>query len=163
MTKSEYTRSVPTWANDAIRFAMRICGSKADSEDAVQEALLTLWQHCGEVDVSRGKGYLMSATYRQLMMTFRRIQTERAHAPALMTEDRQQANLQFDLQDAINRALTTLTPQQRAVLQLRDIEGYTYREVAEILKISEDTVQVTLFRARVNMRKQLKAEGYDSN
>ena len=52
---------------------------------------------------------------------------------------------------------------QRAILQLRDVEGYSYREIGETLSLSDSQVQVYLFRARVAMRKQLKLMGYDNN
>ena len=163
MTATEYTHQAPRWADDAMRFAVRLGGSKADSEDAVQEALLALWQHRAEVAASGGKGYLLGATYRQMMQLFRRQRLEREHAAELADDEAVEANVGFDLREAIDRALQALAPQQRAVLQLRDVEAYSYREIADTLGLSEDSVQVTLFRARVNMRKHLKNLGYDNN
>ena len=51
--------------------------------------------------------------------------------------------------------MDNLSEIQRAILQLRDIDGYSYKDIAEILKISDKQVQVYLYRARLNMRKQL--------
>lgn len=75
----------------------------------------------------------------------------------------QQPDESFDLKEAIENALVTLPEVQRAILQLRDVEGYSYREIGETLGLSDDKVQVYLFRARVSMRKQLKKMGYDNN
>ena len=163
MTAKEYTQSAPLWADDAMRFAMRVCGSRADSEDAVQESLLSLWRHRGEVAEESGRGYLLGATYRQLMMLFRRRATQREHADELRADGVQHADVSFDLRDAISRSLRSLSPQQRAVLQLRDVDGYSYREIGKTLDISVDQVQVYLFRARVAMRKQLKSMGYGTD
>ena len=69
----------------------------------------------------------------------------------------------FDLRDAIEQSLQTLPEVQRAILQLRDVEGYSYAEIGETLTLSDKQVQVYLFRARVTMRKQLKILGYDNN
>ena len=69
----------------------------------------------------------------------------------------------FDLREAIERSLQHLPELQRAILQLRDVEGYSYREIGETLSLSDSQVQVYLFRARVTMRKQLKQMGYDNN
>ena len=46
---------------------------------------------------------------------------------------------------------------------LKDVEGYSCREIAEVLNISETQVSVYLFRARITMKKQLIALGYDNN
>ena len=160
MTEEEYINSNRQWADDAMRFAVRVCNDRAECEDAVQEALISLWQHHGEVSEAKGKGYLMGAVYRQLMMYFRRQGYDRRYS-----EDTQQMTQEpdtgFDVRDAIELALQSLSEVQRAVLQLRDVEGYTYHDIGETLKLTDDQVQVYLFRARVAMRKQLKTMGYD--
>ena len=69
----------------------------------------------------------------------------------------------FDLREAIECSLQALPEVQRAILQLRDVEGYSYAEIGETLGLSDSQVQVYLFRARVTMRKQLKLMGYDND
>ena len=163
MTAKEYNKGVRLWADDAMRFAMRCCLSRPDCEDAVQEALASLWSHRDEVSSDKGKGYLLSAAYRSLMMTLRHNKVVQMHAEQVMTEKVQMPDERFDLHEAIERALQTLPEVQRAILQLRDVEGYSYAEIGETLSLSDSQVQVYLFRARVNMRKQLKQLGYDND
>lgn len=146
-----------------MRFAMRCSNVRADCEDAVQEAFAGLWEHREEIKAEKGKSYLMSAAYRQLMMGYRRQDVERRHALALQTDNLTMPDERFDLREAIEKSLQMLPPVQRAILQLRDVEGYSYHEIALTLNLSDDRVQVYLFRARVNMRKQLKLMGYDNN
>ena len=165
MTAKEYTSAIPLWADDAMRLAVRCGGSKADSEDAVQEALASLWQCRESVALEKGKGYLLSATYRRLMSTFRhlKVQREYAAAEAFAGAYSQQPDEDFDLREALDRAMAALPEVQRAILQLRDVEGYSYAEIGEALDLSVDQVQVYLFRARVAMRKQLKSMGYGTD
>ena len=163
MTAKEYNTSARLWADDAMRFAVRCGGSKADSEDAVQDALTTLWQQHENVALERGKGFLLSTTYRRLMSMFRHQAVQRNHASELVTQVAQAPDEGFDLRDAIERALSVLPEVQRAILQLRDVEGYSYAEIGDTLNLNADRVQVYLFRARVAMRKQLILLGYDNN
>ena len=163
MTAKEYNKSALLWADDAMRFAVRCGGSKADSEDAVQEALATLWQQHESVALERGKGFLLSTTYRRLMSMFRHQAVQRNHAAELAVQESQAPDECFDLREAIERALSVLPEVQRAILQLRDVEGYSYAEIGETLNIDENRVQVYLFRARVAMRKQLIKLGYGNN
>ena len=165
MTAKEYTTATPRWADDAMRLAVRCGGSKADSEDAVQEALASLWQCHENVTLENGKGFLLSATYRRLMSTFRHRAVQHAYAASERAAglQSQPPDEGFDLREAIERALEVLPEVQRAILQLRDVEGYSYREIGETLDISDDRVQVYLFRARVAMRRQLINMGYGDN
>ena len=161
MTAKEYNNGWSLWADDVMRFAVRVCNNRAECEDAVQEALAALWQHRGEVPEAKGKGYLISVAYRQLMRSFRHPSVRLDSVEALPLLQPQQPDTTFDTREAIEQALRTLPEVQRAVLQLRDVEGYTYRDIANTLDLNENQVQVYLFRARVAMRKQLKTMGYD--
>ena len=163
MTAREYNNSVGPWADDAMRFAMRCCPCRPDCEDAVQEALAALWSHREEVPQAKGKSYLLSAAYRSLMMTLRHGKVVREHEERTIMETAQQPDERFDLREAIERSLQVLPEVQRAILQLRDVEGYSYQEIGETLALSDSQVQVYLFRARVAMRKQLKSMGYDND
>lgn len=163
MTAKEYNKGVRLWADDAMRFAMRCCNSRPDCEDAVQEALAALWSHHDDVPQAKGKSYLLSASYRSLMMTLRHSKVVQMHEQQALQETTQQPDERFDLREAIERSLQVLPEVQRAILQLRDIEGYSYVEIGETLSLSDQQVQVYLFRARVAMRKQLKLMGYDNN
>ena len=160
MTAKEYNNCWGQWADDVMRFAVRVCDDRADCEDAVQEALAALWQHRDDVSLAKGKGYLISVTYRQLMRRFRRQRADLRYA-AEATTLTQQPDTGFEVKEAIGLALRALPEVQRACLQLRDVEGYAYHEIADTLGINDNQVQVYLFRARVTMRKQLKTMGYD--
>ena len=146
-----------------MRFAMRCCNSRPDCEDAVQEALAALWSHRDEVPQNKGKSYLLSSAYRSLMMTLRHSKVVQMHEERTVVEKAQMPDERFDLREAIEKSLQLLPEVQRAILQLRDVEGYSYAEIGETLSISDQQVQVYLFRARVAMRKQLKQMGYDDN
>ena len=145
-----------------MRFAVRCGGSRADCEDAVQEALASLWNRREGVSADKGKGYLISAAYRALMHTLRHRRVERDHEEGLraIAADHQRPDERFDLREAIEQSLQALPTAQRAILQLRDVEGYSYAEIGETLALNENQVQVYLFRARVAMRKRLTAMGY---
>ena len=165
LTAIEYRKEAKAWADDAMRFAIRCHADQPDCEDAVQEGLTTLWGNRDKVPLEKGKSYLLSVTYRCLMSTLRHKQVVLQHAEAVEHEQEavHQPDERFDLREAIDRALLQLPEVQRAILQLRDVEGYSYAEIAEALELSDNQVQVYLFRARVAMRKQLKNMGYDKD
>ena len=61
----------------------------------------------------------------------------------------------FELHDALNQALGQLPEQQRALVLLRDLEGYEYGEMAAMTGLSEQQVGVYLYRARKTLKKLL--------
>lgn len=160
MNAKEYNDCTKLWANDVMRFAVRICTDHAECEDAVQDAFAAMWERRDNVPVEKGKSFLLSVTYRRLMMHFRRQKADANYLKAKPTA-LEEPDTRFDLREAIDRSIATLPEVQRAILQLRDVEGFTYHEIGESLALSEDKVQVYLFRARVAMRKELIKMGYD--
>ena len=54
----------------------------------------------------------------------------------------------------IHRLVNQLPEKQRTILQLRDIQGKSYKEIADIMSLTEEQVKVTLFRARQRIRLQ---------
>ena len=61
----------------------------------------------------------------------------------------------------VRRLIDSLPEKQRSVMQLRDIEGKSYKEIANIMAISEEQVKVNIFRARQAIRQKfLETEKY---
>lgn len=162
MTQKEYNDSVAKWADDVYRFSIHCSSDKEGARDAVQEAYTALWENHRQVDVARCRQYLFSVVYHYWMSHFRHEKVEQAAAPLLRINDVVAPNEHFDLQDALRKALASLPMVQRAAIELKDVEGYSCREIAETLSLSEKQVTVYLFRARVSLKKSLIAMGYDN-
>jgi RNA polymerase sigma-70 factor (ECF subfamily) len=62
----------------------------------------------------------------------------------------------FESNQVVERAVSILPPVQKSVILLRDLEGYSYKEIADILDLNDSQVKVYLFRARKKIKKQLK-------
>lgn len=160
MTQQEYNNGAKIWADKAFRFAVRCCDNHEVDRDAVQEALTTLWDKRDKVPQEKALSFVMTITHRQLMDHFRRQRHQFDSNQALKPDDSAPPDENFDLKEELDRAMATLPEVQRAILQLRDIEGYAYKEIANILNLSDQQVQVYLFRARVALKKKLIADGY---
>jgi RNA polymerase sigma-70 factor (ECF subfamily) len=62
----------------------------------------------------------------------------------------------FELKEILDKAISVLNSQQKTILILRDREGYNYKEIGDILNLSESQVKVYLFRARQKVKEQIK-------
>ena len=99
MTAKEYNRCVATCADDVMRFAVRCGFRREDCEDAVQEALASLWNHRESVAVDKGKSYLMGAAYRRLVSHFRHEAVVRDYAAGTVPAVSQMPDERFDFRD----------------------------------------------------------------
>ncbi len=62
----------------------------------------------------------------------------------------------LEARDILNQCVNKLPAVQKSVLLLRDLEGYNYQEIGQILALTESQVKVYLFRARKRMKKELE-------
>ena len=80
-----------------------------------------------------------------------------SYVDEVISSERQVCQIhQFELTEIVNHSLEILPPVQKSIILLRDLEGYDYKEIGEILELSESQVKVYLFRARNKMKKRLK-------
>ena len=69
--------------------------------------------------------------------------------------------MQQDRVRLVRRLIDNLPEKQRSVMQLRDIEGKSYKEIAQILAISEEQVKINIFRARQTIKQKfIETEKY---
>jgi len=141
------------------RTALRLTGNRQDAQDAAQEVFLRLHRSLGRIDDSRNlSGWL----YRVTVNVCRDILRKRRNTDSL--DDVQLAvpsSTEGDLGRAqqlklVEDALRTLPEKERSAVTLRDIEGLSTREVAEILGSSEATVRSQISAARLKIRKMLR-------
>lgn len=136
------------------RFAMALTGNRADADDLVQDALERALRRA---DQWRPGTRVDSWVFRIMRNAWidetrsRRIRSKvvsddpDADAPGIDGRTAMEATLTLD---RAMKVMATLPPEQRAVIALVQIEGFTYREAAEILGVPEGTVTSRLVRAR---------------
>lgn len=140
--------------------ALRLLGRTEDAQDAAQEVFLRLYKHLGRFDEIRG---FRPWLYRVTVNVCRDVYRQRRRATMLSLDDAAQAasplsDPQAAATDAEQRqviaaGLATLTPKERAVLVLRDIQGLPTREVARALGTTQATVRSQAATARLKIRR----------
>ncbi|GAA3244793.1 RNA polymerase sigma factor [Nonomuraea helvata] len=131
-------------------YVTRICGpiALADGPDAAQEALIAIFKGLrGLREPAALYGWARAIAVREAVRVARRSRhTVEFEDDLPSPTDLEQA---ADIRDLLAR----LSPEHRAVLMLRDVEGLDERAAAELLKVPVGTVKSRLFRARDNFRK----------
>lgn len=140
------------------RFASSLCASPEDAEDAAQEALIILYRKIGTL---RATGALASWMFRIVRNEcLRRIQPaiRRTEEPAPGTApSAEEVTLQRAEAQRVAAALGSLSPDERRVLIMRDIQGHPGPVVARALGLSTAAMKSRLHRARAALRRSLVA------
>lgn len=151
MTVEEYNRAVDVYADNLYRFVVKNLKNEVMSSDIIQDTFEKLWMKLEEVSALKVKSYLFTSAYHTMIDYIRKEKRYADADPANMYElsSRDQYS---DLGEVLERAVRNLPEDQRAVVMLRDYEGYSYREIAEITGLNESQVKVYIYRARVYLK-----------
>lgn len=155
--------------NQLFRYAKRMLNHREEAEEVVQETFIKLWQKHDELDnVSNPLAFAMKATknlcidkmrsthYIHKKITIDDVDyefVENSHNPEKILELN-------NINQLLDKIINNLPPQMREVIQLRDIEGLSSREVAQILDINENNVKTILSRVRKKIR-EILVKQYD--
>lgn len=141
-----------------FRLALRITFDRAEAEDIVQDTLIRVWNKRDEwQQMDSIEAYCLTiarnlAIDRSQKMESQNLELtpETQEMPdAKMPDQLMEQNEQLSI---VHRLINELPEKQRSILQLRDIEGKNYKEIAVILGLTEEQVKVNLFRARQRIR-----------
>ena len=149
------------------RFGLRLCRDAEDASEILQETLLTLARSLPEF---RGESSLSTWLYRvahsHCLKRRRKSKFAPTHEeslddpgqewePAATTRSPEEEVAGRQLESLLEEAIGALAPAYREVLVLRDVEGLSAQEVAEVLQLSVEAVKSRLHRARLALRQRL--------
>lgn len=146
MELTDYNTCVKDWADALFRFACKCTGNEEDARDVVQNSFEVLWQKRKDVVPAKAKAFLFQVAYNQSVDNFRK--KSRIVYKEQEEDSRHTTPGNSDLKQVLERALTKLDEQARALVLLKDYEGYSYDEIAQITGLNESQVKVYLHRAR---------------
>jgi RNA polymerase sigma-70 factor, ECF subfamily len=137
--------------------ALRLLGKMEDAQDASQEVFLRLYRNLGKLGGCRNlAGWLYRVTVNVCHdVRKRRPEETCVEAAAEVVSpgaDPQQTASRSERQRVLEMSLRLLTGKERAALVLRDLEGLSTAEVAEILGTSQATVRSQVFQARIKIK-----------
>jgi len=154
MTRQEYNKAVDQFSDNLYRFILKNMRDVEKSKDIVQDTFLKLWDKHEDVSFDKVKSYMFSTGYRTMIDLIRRDKKQSRFEEA--DQDKLTTSEQYsDLQKVLHEAIEQLPEDQKAVILLRDYEGYNYDEISEITGLSASQVKVYIYRARKFLQKYI--------
>lgn len=166
---------VNRYQKQMFNIAFRMAGNYEDACEIVQEAFLSAYR---SIRKFRGKAkfstWLYSITINQTRSHLREIKNRNLHEELSVDDPSGEEGLfprkqigsreigvaeqveQKEIREKVQECINTLDDEHREVLVLRDIQGFSYEEMAEMLKLPDGTVKSRLFRARLLLKNSLE-------
>ena len=164
-SEQDFESIVEQYADMVYNVAYRVLGNQADAEDAAQEAFISAYKNFHKF---RGDSAVSTWLYRIAMnaslMKLRKDRsknylTQTGYDDSQLvswTEGPEDAALNSELREQLQEGLALLSPNLRAAVVLRDIQGLSNEEAAEVLETSLSSLKSRLHRGRVLLRKHLE-------
>ena len=157
---------VEQYRDNVYRLAYRMCGNAYDADEAAQEAFVAAWRALpnfrGEAKFSTWLYRLTTNAAIDVMRREKRHQTVGDGEMVDLADDAdspQETVERTEQQEAVQKALSTLSEEYREVLLLRYMEELDYAEIAEVLQLPSGTVKSRINRAKAALKTALLKSG----
>lgn len=152
MKTKEYNIIVDNHADGLYRFILGNIKDEFKAQDIVQDSFERLWINHESVEFEKAKSFLFKIAYNRMIDVIRRDKRSSGSNSIIDRIEEISNHRQAEIKEIIDNALSKLSEIQRSVVLLRDYEGYTYEEIAQITDLTEAQVKVYIFRARQHLK-----------
>jgi RNA polymerase sigma-70 factor (ECF subfamily) len=150
--------------NELYRMALRITMNAADAEDVVQETMMKVWNRRDQWDqIESIEAFCLTICRNLSLDKVRRMDNQAQTLDATydpkdqgVASNPEEQAIQSDRVRLVRQLISQLPEKQRSCMQLRDMEGKSYKDIATVLDITEEQVKVNIFRARQTIREKFK-------
>lgn len=161
MKEISFRNDVLPLKNELYRLALRITLNREEAEDIVQETLIKVWNKRNDWEnIESIEAYSLTICRNIALDALKKMgnQQESIDAAGIDSPDKSstpyEQMMQKDRITLVRQIINSLPEKQRSCMQLRDIEGKPYKEIAAILGITEEQVKVNIFRARQTIKQK---------
>jgi len=145
------------------RFLANLVRQPQIVEEVLDDTLMVVWQRAGDFKgESKLSTWIFAIAYRKAMKALRKydapLEDHEAENRASPDSGPEEAFGRVRLHDLLRAAMTELSPDHRAVVELTYFQDLGYREIAEIMDCPVDTVKTRMFYARRHLKRRLDGE-----
>ncbi|MBF1403024.1 MAG: RNA polymerase sigma factor [Prevotella histicola] len=168
MKKVSFRNDVLPLKNELFRLALRITLNRVEAEDIVQDTLIKVWDRRFEWEsIDSIEAFSLTICRNLSLDRLRKKENNNDSledvniAEPVASSNPQDRMIQEDRVSLVRQIIDSLPEKQRSCMQLRDFEGKSYKEISQVLDITEEQVKVNIFRARQMVKqKYLKLDNY---
>ncbi|MEL7118371.1 MAG: RNA polymerase sigma-70 factor [Bacteroidota bacterium] len=139
-------------------FALRHVKDGAKAEDVVHDTFLKLWERRNQIkEIEKIETLLFTIARNILINQYRRsvLEDHKLMDMALANDDDEKEALLSEKINALKKAVEQLPAKRKQIFKMNYFQGLTYKEIADELSISKNTVEVQITKARKALKEQL--------
>jgi len=168
MKEISFRTDVLPLKDELFRLALRITLNRADAEDVVQETMLKVWNRRDRwAELESIEAFCLTICRNLALDKLKRADNQNTslddeggggYEPAdrSYAANPEEQAVQRDRVEVVRQLISQLPEKQRTCMQLRDIEGKPYKEIASVLAITEQQVKINIFRARQTIKEKFQ-------
>ena len=150
--------------NELYRLALRITMNAAEAEDVVQETMMKVWNRREQWEqIESIEAFCLTICRNLSLDKLRRMDNQTQSLDAAydpkdfhVASNPEEQAVQRDRIQLVRQLINMLPEKQRSCMQLRDMEGKSYKDIAAILGITEEQVKINIFRARQTIKERFQ-------
>lgn len=161
MSTEQFQKDILPFQNKLYRYALSIVFDADLAKDIVQEVFLKVWTKRATLkDISNKEAWCVRITRNLALDKLKAANRKNVALDQAVNQFVGDANPEVlaeenDLIAAIYKAMKDLSPQQKEIFRLRDLLGYSNKEIKELMDLNDSQVKVNLFRARQKIKTKL--------
>ena len=174
MTEDKFLELVHKHEAQIYQHTLYLLGNREDAEDITQETFIKAWQHRTELRLKTVRSWLLKCAQNLCFNLLKRNKFQvhltegddtdpETELETLMHAHSGRSNpipdelvIEQELKASVQCAIKKLPPEMRSVIVMRELNGMSFKEIAEVLEQPEGTVKSTAFRARKRLREFLR-------
>ena len=170
MREDKFLELVHEHKSQIYQHALYLLGNREDAEDITQETFIKAWEHHAKLRLTTVRSWLLKCAQNLCFNLLKRnkfqeplTEGDETELEMLMHRHTHQSNpspdeivIKGELKASVHCAISKLPTDMRAVIIMRELEGMSFKEIAEVLEQPEGTVKSNVFRARKKLRELLR-------
>ena len=160
MQEISFRNDIVPLKDKLFRLALRITLDRAEAEDVVQDTMIRVWNKRDEWQQFESvEAYCLIVAKNLAIDRSQKKDAQNVELPPEMAEEADTSGpydrlVNNERMKIIHRLIDELPEKQRLIMQLRDIEGESYKDIAKVLQLTEEQIKVNLFRARQKVKQR---------
>jgi RNA polymerase sigma-70 factor (ECF subfamily) len=160
MTENDFKIKVLSLTRNVYPLARRMLGTDEQAHDAVQQSMMKLWESRKKLDhCTHLKAFVFRVVRNVCLDELKKKKPHYVEEPGLLANQQystDKTHEHLEMVMIVQQVIDSLTENQREVIQLRDIDGLEFEEIAEITAMDIPYIRVLLSRARKTVKEKLE-------
>ncbi len=154
MTGKDYKRHINNYSDDLLRYLAKNLQDIDEAKDILQDAFIALWENRTKIENAKVKSWLFTVAHNKMLKLIRHNKVRQNVLDNGFIQQENERTIKQDIENVqqIDYLLSKLNPTQRQCLTLKEWNGFSIKEIAQIINISEQNVKVNIFRAKIKLK-----------